>query len=191
MSWAWAVLLLLIGMALAVLEIFLPSGGILGFLAFCAIVAAVVLGFVQGGPVVGFIILAIAMFGVPLVVILALKWWPLTPMGRRMLLDPSDQDEILPDDANRRFLKELKGRVGVAKSKMLPSGAVSIDGRTISAVSEGGAIEPGQRVRVIEVHGTHVVVRPVDVETPLEADADPLSRPIDTVGPDPFDDRPA
>jgi membrane-bound ClpP family serine protease len=68
---------------------------------------------------------------------------------------------------------------------MLPSGAVTIDGRTINAVSEGVPIDAGQRVRVIDVHGNRVVVRPVD---DASAGPDSLSRPIEAVGLDPFDD---
>ena len=186
--WAWAILLLVVGLALVVLEVFIPSGGILGFLAACSIIAAVAVGFMDGRPWVGSAILVTAVFGIPLAVILALHWWPRTPLGRRMLLGTPTDDEVLPDRARRRKLKELINQVGVAKSKMLPSGAVTIDGRTIDAVSEGMPIDAGQRVRVIDVHGNRVVVRPVDDEPSSSADADPLSRPIDAVGLDPFED---
>ena len=186
--WAWAILLLLVGLALVVLEVFIPSGGILGFLAACSIIAAVAVGFMDGRPWVGFAILITAVFGIPIAVVLALHWWPRTPLGRRMLLGAPTDGEVLPDSARRRKLKALIDQVGVAKSKMLPSGAVTIDGRTIDAVSEGMPIDAGQRVRVIDVHGNRVVVRPVDDEPSSSADADPLSRPIDAVGLDPFED---
>ena len=69
---------------------------------------------------------------------------------------------------------------------MLPSGAVEIDGQTIDALSEGVPIESGQRVRVIEVRGMRVVVRPADDEPPTTDDV--LSQPIDSLGLEPFDD---
>ena len=50
--WALALLLLTLGLGLAVLEVFFPSGGILGFLCIASIVAAVVLGF-KSGPGMG------------------------------------------------------------------------------------------------------------------------------------------
>ena len=189
--WAWAVLLLVIGVALAVLEVFIPSGGVLGFLATCSIIAAIAVGFMDGRPWVGFTILMTAVFGVPLAVVVALKWWPCTPLGRRMLLQAPTDSEVLPDNPRRRKLKELVGRVGVAKSKMLPSGAITIDGSTVDAVSQGMPIDAGQQVRVLEVHGSRVVVRPVDEEASPPADSDPFSRPFDTVGLDPFEDPPA
>jgi hypothetical protein len=43
-------------------------------------------------------------------------------------------------------------------------------------------------VIVIEVHGTRVVVQPADDEAPSKEGGDELSRPIDTVTLDPFDD---
>lgn len=188
-AWAWAVLLLIIGLALAIMEVFVPSGGILGFLSLSSIVAAIVVGFMDGRSWIGMTVLSVAVFGLPSVLVFALKVWPSTPMGRRMLLGVPTGDEVMPDIPRQRSLKDLVGRVGYAKSKMLPSGAVSIEGRTIDAVSEGMPIEVRQRVRVIEVHGSRVVVRPLDEDEPSQDDPD-LSRPIDVVLLDPFDEPP-
>jgi membrane-bound ClpP family serine protease len=85
----------------------------------------------------------------------------------------------------------LVGRVGKVKSKMLPSGAVQIDGQMIDAVSEGMPLEPGQTVRVLEVRGNMVVVRAVEddaTEAEVEAPGDMLSRPIESLGLEAFDD---
>jgi hypothetical protein len=66
---------------------------------------------------------------------------------------------------------------------MLPSGAISIEGRVVNALSEGLAIEAGTKVRVIEVRGNRVVVRPVEDEPPPGRDPnDVLSRPIEELG---------
>jgi len=189
--WFWAVCLLAVGLAMAVMEVFLPSGGILGFLAVLGLVGAVVMAFREGvGAGLG--VLAAALVGVPLVIALGLKLWPKTKIGRRMLLEMPQGDEVLPDIPRQRQYKALVGRVGVTKSKMLPSGAVLIDGRTIDAVSEGVPIEAGQKVRVIDVRGNRVIVRPIEAETgEVGEDAGPLERPIDSVSPDPFRDPPA
>lgn len=184
--WVWAILLLILGMGLAVLEVFIPSGGILGFLSICSILGAIVVGFRQG-PIAGVAVLTLAVFGLPLVVVLALKYWPETPMGRRIILMAPKSEEVLPDSTSQRKLRELVGQVGVAKSQMLPSGAVVIDGRIIDAVSEGVPIEPGQRVCVIEARGNRVVVRPVEDAPPATTAANPLDRPIDSVISDPWE----
>lgn len=187
--WIWAVLLLALGLALAALEVFVPSGGILGFLACCSIVAGIILGFQQEEPWVGPVILAGAVVGLPTMVVLAFKWLPKTAMGRRMLLMGRQSGEILPSDPRTARLKGLVGQVAQTKCKMLPAGAITIGGRTVDAISEGMPIEAGQPVRVIEVRANRVVVRPLDEETPSESAEDPLRRPIDAVAPDPFDDQ--
>ena len=170
--WRWCCLTL--GLGLAVLEVFFPSGGILGFLCISSIVAAVVLGF-KSGPGVGTVILLTAIIGLPSVVAAALHWLPDTPFGRQLILNVPTSDDVLPVDEEKESLKSLIGHVGQAKCRMLPAGAVKIDGRTIDAVSEGMAVEQGQRVRVIQVRGNRVVVRPVtDDEAPGSRRRGPL-----------------
>jgi membrane-bound ClpP family serine protease len=190
--WIWAVLLLSLGLGLAVLEVFIPSGGILGFLACSSVVAGIVLGFRQEEPWwVGPAILVGAVAGLPTVVVMAFKYLPKTAMGRRVLLMAPKSEDILPEDPRMKRLKGLVGQVARTKCKMLPAGAITIDGRTVDAISEGMPIEAGQMVRVIEVRANRVVVRPLDEEVPSESAEDPLRRPIDAVAPDPFEEPPA
>lgn len=189
-SWVWAILLLALGLALAALEVFIPSGGILGFLACSSIVAGVFVAFVKGGPQVGFVILGAAIVGLPTVVVMAFKLLPKTAMGRRLLLMAPKSEETLPEDPRMDRLKSFVGQVAQTKCKMRPAGAITVDGRTVDAVSEGMPIEAGQLVRVIEVRANRVVVRPIEDEIPLESAEDPLRRPIDSVAPDPFDEPP-
>jgi membrane protein implicated in regulation of membrane protease activity len=112
-------------------------------------------------------------------------------MGRRILLRAPSEEDVLPEDDRRRSLRELIGKVGTAETMMLPSGAVKVEGRTVNAMSQGMAIETGQTVRVIEVQGNTIVVRPLDEgESPREATAeeDMLAQPLDKLGLDPLDD---
>jgi membrane-bound ClpP family serine protease len=183
----WAAVLLCIGLALAMLEVFVPSGGLLGFLSILAMLAAVFLAF-RHGPWSGIGFLGLAVFAVPAGLILALQYWPKTPMGRRILLPLPSSEEVLPDSDKRRGLKSLVGKIGKAKTLMLPSGAVEIDGVTVDALSEGVAIEAGQWVKVVEVRGTRVVVRPTSERPAQAAQNEGLERPIDSLMPDPFDD---
>jgi membrane-bound serine protease (ClpP class) len=183
-------MLLLVGLSLLMAEIFVPSGGLIGFLSFSSITAAIVMAFYQSGPIMGVSFLMIACVAVPFALAAAFRFLPHTPMGKRLLPDLPTSEEVMPDSDQRRRLRGLVGRVGRAKSRMLPSGAVIIDGHTVDAVSEGQPIEPGQPVRVIEVRGTMVVVRPVDEAETYEnsQSEDLLSRPIDTLGLDSFED---
>ncbi len=182
----WSVLLLLLGCALVTLEVFVPSGGVLGFLAGTAVVASVVMAFTYHGATTGFGFIAMAFVGLTASVTLALKYLPRTAIGKRILLGVPTEEEVLPKNEK----KALVGKIGVVKSPMLPSGAVVIEGRTIDAVSQGMAIDPGVRVIVIEVKSNRVVVRPAERdEQPAQANPDDLlSRPLDELGLDSLDE---
>jgi membrane-bound ClpP family serine protease len=182
----WAALLLVLGLTLVVAEVFVPSGGVLGVLSLASLGSGIALAFYNRGLEAGLIFLAVAAVLVPGALVAAFRWWPSTPMGRRLLLEVPRSDEVLPDSPQRRTLRQLVGKVGVAKTVMLPSGAVMVDGISIDAISEGMPIEAGQAVRVIEVHGNRVVVRPAeDADRPAD---DILSRPIESLGLDALDD---
>lgn len=190
----WSICLLFAAVALIVLELFIPSGGILSFLAAVAVLAAVVVGFTDG-PRTGLIMLVVALVVVPVVLASAVRWWPHTPIGQLILISPpEDPDDVLPETEAYRGLKSLVGRVGRSKSKMLPSGAVVIDDRSYDAVSEGMAIDAGVAVKVVAIKTNRIVVRPTDEVTantsPVspEETSDVLSQPIESLGIDGLDE---
>jgi len=182
-------LLMATGLALVILEVFVPSGGMLGLLSAMALTGSIVLAFYNRGVEVGLVFLLIAAIGAPAVLIGAFRWWPYTPMGRRILLQIPTQEEVMPDTPRRRALRQMVGKVGVAKTLMLPSGAVVIEGTTVDALSEGMPIEAGQKVLVVEVRGNVVLVRPYEGQVPSKAQQpdDVLSQPIESLGLDPLD----
>jgi membrane-bound serine protease (ClpP class) len=183
---AWAILLLLIGCALVGLEVFIPSGGIITVLAAVAFIASIIIASWESpttGPMTGLLFAAVTVFVVPVIVAVAFKYWPKTRMGKAFLGELQKGDELLPEDPRRGLL----GRVGVARSKMLPSGAVEVDGQMIDAISQGQAIEPGTYVVVTEVRANRVVVRPAAKDQrPSNQSSrdinDILSKPIDELG---------
>jgi membrane-bound serine protease (ClpP class) len=156
----WAILLLLLGLVLLVLEFFVPSGGALAVMCALSLVAAIVVGF-MAGPLTGISILLTVCITVPTMAAAAVRWWPATPFGKLMLVQrPKSPDDVLPETIAYRGLKELVGRRGQAKGLMLPSGLVLIDGKTYDAVSEGVPIEAGQPILVVSVSTQRLVVRP-------------------------------
>jgi membrane-bound serine protease (ClpP class) len=174
------------------LEVFIPSGGLISVLAAVSIITAVVIAFWDSpttGPVTGLIFSAVTVLLVPTVIAIAFKYWPRTRMGKAFLGELLTDEEVLTEDPRRALL----GRVGIARSKMLPSGAVEVDGQMIDAVSQGLPIEPGTYVVVAEVRANRVVVRPAGKDQrpsnrgPSEI-TDILSRPIEELGIDSLDD---
>jgi membrane-bound ClpP family serine protease len=186
---AWAVLLLVIGCALVVLEVFVPSGGVIGILSAVAFIGAIVIAFQPSattGPTIGFVFAAVTVFAVPTLIALAFKIWPKTRIGKAFLGELPSEADVLPEDSRRHLI----GRVGVTRTKMLPSGAVEVDGQIIDAVTQGQAIEPGTYVVVSEVRANRVVVRPAgkDQRPTHENPNDVLSRPIEELGIESLDD---
>jgi membrane-bound serine protease (ClpP class) len=158
----WSILLLVAALALIVLEIFIPSGGVLSVLAALAVIASLAVAF-TGGMWTGILMMLVTIVIVPLVVAGAVHWWPRTPIGRLIVLEtPASEDEVLPDNPEYRRLGELVGKRGIAKTKMLPSGLVEIDDQTYDALTDGVAIDPGQWIQVIAVRARRIVVMPVD-----------------------------
>ncbi|HEY1064608.1 MAG TPA: NfeD family protein [Pirellulales bacterium] len=178
----WALLALVLGLVIAGLEIFVPSGGILAFLAFSCLVTALFLAFSYSAPLgLGFTI--VILIGLPMILAAALRILPYTPIGRRVMLAAPDADEVLPDDQTWGGLQALLGQTGRAKTPMLPSGAVNINGRVVDAISRGVPIDAGSFVRVVEVRGHRVVVEAIDEAAILPKSNDPLAQPVDL---DPF-----
>lgn len=155
----WVVVLLLIGLSVIVLEVFIPSGGILGFVSVTALVAALAMAFMHLGVGAGLAVLAFLVVAVPAVLALAFRWFPETPLGRRVLPPPPDPADVLPDAARRQKLRGLSGRTGLATTELMPWGSVTVDGTVVDAMAESGPIAAGTAVEVVGAQGMAVVVR--------------------------------
>ena len=179
--------ILLLAVILFVLEIFIPSGGILGVLSALAFIAAIVAAFVAGGLKLGTAFMAFSAVLIGVLTYLLIKLWPKTPFGKRILIELPEPASVLPD--RQRQQQQLIGQRGVAVSPLLPSGAIRIQGRTVDAISDGMSIEKGTMVEIIAVRNNAIVVRPARADD--AAEGEPTSaegRPLDAVIPDPFDD---
>jgi membrane-bound ClpP family serine protease len=188
----WAILLLLLGLVLLILEFFVPSGGALAVACALSFLAAIIVAFLAG-PWTGVLVLLAVCVIVPASAGAAVRWWPDTPIGKLILIQrPRSADEVLPETVAYRGLRDLVGRRGKAKGLMLPSGLVLIDGKTYDAVSDGMAIEPGQQVIVVHVSTQRLVVRPDNTIEAQLADNSPAgparnpNEPLVADIPDPF-----
>lgn len=192
-----------ISAVLIVLEIFIPSGGVLGGLSALALLAAIVAAFFVSATT-GWITLTATILIVPILVWLFFRYWPTTTMGKNFVMAPQEKELLV--DEQRMTLNKLVGRQGIAQSDMLLSGSVMIDRHLFSAVSEGLPIEQGTPVEVVGVRMHTLVVRKLEGEwseksgmdgsknsvadeTPAaETDDEMLSRPIDSLGFSDLDD---
>jgi membrane-bound ClpP family serine protease len=162
----WGLCLLAAALLLIVVEVFVPSGGVVSLIADVVAVAGVVCLF-RVSVVWGFAgILSLIILG-PLVGIFALHILPSTPMGRR-LIHGSEAPEAEENGGGGAAppgapdpLESLIGREGVALSDLRLGGTIRVEGHKRQAMSETTFIPVGSRVRVTGVDGGVLRVRPI------------------------------
>ena len=98
----WITGLLLVGLFVMILEVFIPSGGLLGFVSIAAIVAAIATAFVEQGIGSGFLVLAITAVAIPATLAIAFHLFPSTPLGRRIMPSPPEPHELVPGRSERQ-----------------------------------------------------------------------------------------
>jgi membrane-bound serine protease (ClpP class) len=176
-----SLLLLAAGVMVIVIEMFIPSAGVLGVVAATFLIGGIIVAFFHSA-FFGFGVLAGTSLAMPLLFVLLVKVWPLTPLGKAILMTDTNED-VLPESN----VESMVGLVGEATTKMLPSGIVVIDGKQHDAVSDGFAISPGDTVKVTSVRGNRIYVQPfageVDAEgRALAADTGKLATPLEELG---------
>ena len=189
----WALILLLAGLCAVALELFVPSAGIIGIIAATLIMSGIVVGFMDG-LTTGALMLLIAVVALPVLLTMMFKVWPHTPLGKRILLKDLKSEDVLPKKSHYKKRNDsLVGKLGIARTKMLPSGIVVIDGEKFDAISEGFPIDQGDAVKIVDVREHRIYVQPYDGDVTDAAnlpvrDGDILSTPIEELGIDSIDD---
>ncbi|CAG5083495.1 Uncharacterized protein yqeZ [Thermobacillus xylanilyticus] len=150
-----SVALFIAGIILLVLELFVPSYGILGILGGAAIIGGIATAAYDAGDAVTTLLYA---FGAA-AVLAAIAGYIFRKRGvwNKFILRESltSEEGYLSTEART----DLTGKSGTALTPLRPAGVVLIDGERIDAVSEGGFVEPGARVRVVRAEGLRVVVK--------------------------------
>jgi membrane-bound ClpP family serine protease len=158
----FAVLLLLAGLVVLVTEVFIPSGGILAITTTVLLVSATLCAYAawfRGTPglfwafVGGEIVLVPAALGTAFTIL------PKTAMGRRLILQAPELEEMEPFMAETARLQQLVGKTGMTATMLNPGGIVVVDQERLHAFSEGILIDPHTPVEILEVRGTRVLVR--------------------------------
>ncbi len=147
-----SILLVAIGIIFILAEIFIP-GEILGTIGVVSLAAGVVTGFFVS-PLFGLVLLVVSIVAGITAFWLWLKYFPKTPIGRRIILQA---DASTWHGFDQRH-GELLGRTGIARSYLRPSGIALIDGKRVDVVTRGEMVDAGSAIEVIEVAGNRVVV---------------------------------
>ncbi|MEM8734100.1 MAG: NfeD family protein [Planctomycetota bacterium] len=155
-----AVLLYLAAIVFAFVDLFIPSGGLLLIIGGILAAASIFFGF-RSSTNMGMGMLAIISASIPAFAFAAIKIWPRTPLGKRIILGPpkakSAEETIASGDTDA-----LIGQVVVAEYPLMPSGQIRIDGQLHNASVRNGVIDAGDHVEIQGRRGRDLVVRKTD-----------------------------
>lgn len=174
LAFSWlAVLLFVLGLVFIVLEIFLlPGTAVLGISGVVLLLSGLGLATLERWPqtesewVVA--VTNVGRFGVSLIgalfaAIIIGRYLPNIPYANRMILVPATDRLEVEDDlpATTAKLAALLGAIGVTATPLRPSGMVRFGDDYVDVVAEGGYVEPGARVQVVEIEANRIVVKEV------------------------------
>lgn len=151
-------ILFVLGLGLILLEFFIP-GGIAGVIGLLAIIASF---FMASDNVIHMgISLLIALTASIVLSILMIRVFgkKMKFFKRIILTDSTSTEKGYVSNKNRL---ELIGVEGITLTPLRPSGTIIVEDERIDAVSEGGFIANGKRVRIVKTEGSRIVVREIE-----------------------------
>jgi len=155
LSWS-IIFLFLVGLALIMVEIWLPTLGVLGILGFISILYSLV-------STASHLWLGIVAFALGSVVALLVGWLAVKKLGLKpawkkwfVLESRLTKEEGYSSSVDR---SDLLGQEGITLTPLRPSGYARFGERKVDVVSEGEIIASGETVKVVHVEGAKVIVR--------------------------------
>ena len=147
--------LFVIGIVLLLIEAIIPSFGIIGIGGIVAVVASIVLSAATTGQ--GLRILLSSIILTVLIVVIAYRFLRKSPLWSQIVLQYAETKE-------RGYVgvsdySHLVGKVGSTLTALRPAGVAEFDGERFDVVSEGAFIKKAEKVKVIKVEGSRIVVR--------------------------------
>jgi membrane-bound ClpP family serine protease len=176
----WPTVFLALALLLMSLEVFVPSGGLIGIGAIVCLGLGLWNAF-QSSRRLGMTFLLVDFVVVPTTAVAAFRLWVKSPMGRKLALAPPRPDEIDVSHTDRSA-HDLVGSVGRALTPLHPCGHVQIEGRRHDGIAESGLIAEGARIRVVRVRSGQLVVQSIEspaAEERPEISGDPSPSTLD------------
>ena len=157
----WILITLAAGLLLLILEVFVPSGGILGIIAAILFGVSVALGYMQSSLTGSVMLLTLGIL-LPIVSAIAVHYWPRTPTGKHFFPNHPTKEELNPSVPHQNRMNDLLEVEGRAVTPLRPSGVCVFNDVRVDTITEGMMLEAGDKVRVIRIHGSQVVVRKIE-----------------------------
>lgn len=145
----------LAGVLMIIVEILLPTVGLLAGLGVATMLYSIVLAL--GGDIGALAALGIALVISVVLFLLIVSRLPSSKLWNKIVLQKSSRTEEGYVSAAER--SELVGKMGEVLTELRPSGTARIDGRPVDVISEGAYIQKGKQIVVLSVNGSRVVVR--------------------------------
>lgn len=154
-----AVGLYIVGYAAIVLEFFIPAGGLVGLTGIGSIIGGIVLIYKNYGNSLGLVFLIAALILTPVFIFIYFKYFPGSFIGKRLILfkDQKKEDGFVAHSASN--YRDLTGKTGLTTTMLRPAGTAMIDSKRYSVVTSGEYIEKNEKIEVIMVEGSRIVVR--------------------------------
>ena len=149
------ILCLLAGVALLVVEVFMPGFGLPGISGLILVVIGIVIAWNNYGAVAGLAVTLISMALAGIAISASIKSAADGKMSRSALFLNSTVEKPAEHEENAALI----GREGVTATVLNPVGVADFDGVRLNVLSEGTYLGKGVRVKVIAVEGTKITVR--------------------------------
>lgn len=153
-AYLWPVILQLIGVAVVIAEIILPSGGLLSLLAASIFGYSLYLVFHDLPIAAGIVFVVIDIIMIPVLIIVGIKMLAKSPAT--LSTELSSREGVSSQSPELMHYLEKEGR---AITDLRPSGTAMIEGKRLDVVSRGEYIEKGSDLVVIAVTANQFVVR--------------------------------
>lgn len=150
----YEILFFVLGLALLVLEIFIPGFGIFGILGICSILLSFY--YILGAGVVGVQWLAISVVFAIAIAAVLVKYLPSNPAWKLFVLDKQKAKSL-----KNISLDKYTGEKGTALTVLRPAGRAIIAGDKLDVLTEGDFIEEGSEVVVSRVKDNKIFVEKV------------------------------
>lgn len=153
-----AIILQIAGLFLLVGDLFVPSHGAMTVIALGCLGGGIYEAF-RYEQTVGFVSLAAILVLLPVFVVIAVRVWPRTYVGRRVA-PPNRPIDLSDSPAYGRELSKMVGQMGVTLTPLRPVGTCNFGDRRVECVAESGMIDRSVQVVAVSVQGQSLVVRP-------------------------------
>ncbi|MBE5770753.1 MAG: hypothetical protein E7336_05205 [Clostridiales bacterium] len=150
------ILCLGIGVALLVLEVFVPGFGLPGIAGVILVVTGIIMTWMHYGVVAGLAVTLICLAVAGISISVSIKSASTGKISKSALILHEETKEM-DHEETEAFL----GKEGEALTVLNPAGIAEFDGVRLNVVSEASYLEKGARVKVLAVEGNRIVVREI------------------------------